>query len=74
MRFATGLALVGFLAATPVLGQIVTPDRTPPPCSSANRCLKPPRPVSPIRLACPSGTVYIPQKGVCRVLPVTGHG
>jgi hypothetical protein len=74
MRHAAGLALVGFLAATPAFGQIVTPTITPPPCTAGNHCLKPSRPVSPTRLACPSGTVYVPQKQICKVLPVTGHG
>jgi hypothetical protein len=73
MRNAAGFVLIGFLAAAPAFGQIVTPDRTPPSCSG-NNCLKPPRPVSTIRPACPVGTVYVPQKGVCKVLPVTGHG
>ena len=73
MRHAAVLVFAGFLAATPTLGQIVTPTITQPPCTG-NHCLKPPRPVSPTRLACPLGTVYVPQKQICKVLPVTGHG
>ena len=72
---ALGLAL---LSAAPALAQIVAPVLIPPPCSGRNcpgqpmgtGVIRPTAPPSAQRLPCPSGTVYNPQKGTCKVLPV----
>jgi len=68
-----GLAM---LAAVPAFGQIVTPILTAPPCSGRHcpahlgSAVSRPAIAHPAqRLPCPSGTVYMPQKGTCRVLP-----
>jgi hypothetical protein len=68
MRIVGMMFVCGFLTTAPALAQIVRPVLTPPPCSG-NGCMQRPRPASPVKLACPPGTVYVPKKGTCKVLP-----
>ena len=76
MRIVGVLFIAGLMTAAPAFCQIVTPNITPPPCTG-NGCLQHsrgiPMPAQTHKLACPSGTVYVQQKGTCKVLPVTGH-
>ncbi len=68
----TFIAIVFALAATPAGAQIVKPVITPPPCTGQNcpRALRSAMPQAPAHPGlCPSGTVYNPKKGTCKVLP-----
>jgi len=74
LSIGLGLAM---LAAVPAFGQIVTPVLTQPPCSGRScpprlggEVIRPADTPTAQRQACPSGTVYNPQKGTCKVLPV----
>jgi hypothetical protein len=64
------------LNATPSFGQVVTPNLTPPPCAGHNCLFRPrgatiqPSAASKFHKAdCPQGTVYVPRKGTCKVMP-----
>ena len=59
------LIAVLLFAAAPAAGQIVTPVISPP-CIAKHCSSTPPSTQSH---ACPPGTVYMPQKGTCQVLP-----
>lgn len=67
MRRLGILAIVLFLAAAPAFGQIVTPVLTPP-CVTKHCPGARPAPTTQSHV-CPPGTVYMPQKGTCKVLP-----
>jgi hypothetical protein len=63
------LIAIVLLIAAPASGQIVTPIISPPciakHCPGATQTQTP----GTQSHACPPGTVYMPQKGTCRVLP-----
>jgi hypothetical protein len=65
-----------FLAAAQSFAQVVTPTLTPPPCAGHNCLFRPrgatiqPSAASKFHKAdCPQGTVYVPRKGTCKVMP-----
>ena len=64
------------LNAVPSFGQVVTPTLSPPPCAGHNCLFRPrgatiqPSAASKVHKAdCPQGTVYVPRKGTCKVMP-----
>jgi hypothetical protein len=72
-RLAAVLALLLGLGS-PALAQIVTPNLTPPPCTS--HCVNPnpgarviPQGATQAQRGCPPGTEFNARKGTCRVLP-----
>ena len=66
MRFAI-LTVVLFAAAAPAAAQIVTPVLTP--TCVTKHCPGAPHTTTTQSHVCPPGTVYMPQKGTCKVLP-----
>lgn len=76
MRIASLIVVIATLAAAPASAQIMRPVIAPPPCTG-HSCMPTTRgvPLPPANLhstACPPGTVYVPKKGTCKVLPTTG--
>jgi hypothetical protein len=74
-RIAIMIAAV-FWATAPSFGQVVTPTLSPPPCAGHNCLFRPrgatiqPSAASKFHKAdCPQGTVYVPRKGTCKVMP-----
>lgn len=66
--FLPALALL-LAAVGPAPGQIVTPTLTPPCVAKHCPGTRPsPAPATQSHY-CPPGTVYLPQKGTCKVLP-----
>jgi hypothetical protein len=68
---------IGVAAAVPAQAQVVTPSIYPAPCSGTH-CLNAPRgakiftggPATAER-GCPTGTVFNPRRGTCKVMPQT---
>jgi len=56
-------------AAMPAAAQIVTPTLTPPCIAKHCPGASGPTRTAPPSRYCPQGTVYVPQKGTCKVLP-----
>ena len=62
------LIAILLLTAAPAAGQIVTPILSPP-CVTKHCPGTSQTPHTTQSHVCPPGTVYMPQKGTCRVLP-----
>ena len=67
------LTAVLLAAAAPAEGQIVTPILTPVCVTKHCPGARPAPSPSTQSHYCPPGTVYMPQKGTCKVLPAPGN-
>ena len=77
MRVAIVMVAVWAMAPyTPASAQVMKPQLTVPPCTSAHNCpnykpgaaLPPPGATQGPRIPCHAGTVYNPKRGTCKVV------